>query len=215
VEPLLRHWEKIDGERFRRKIRIRHYGAPSLVGPDDDVWVEIKQRVDRTSQKRRLLLPYRDADALCAGVVPAGLSGGAAAVADEVAGLVMARDLRPVVLVGYQREAYVGGAHDPGVRVTFDTRVRGRDRDLVFSAEPTADRYAVDPGLAVMEVKVDERVPRWLTAVVATHGLSVVRLSKYCRTVEAFGGAPRSIFHTDDPSTGRPADDRRSEETVP
>jgi VTC domain len=212
------YWEKIDGERFRRKVRVRHYGTPSTVGDGDDVWVEIKQRVDRTSQKRRLRLPYAAALDLC---VPADLPDAARPLAEEVAGLSRAQGLRPVVLVGYQRQAYVGGIHDPGVRVTFDTRVRARDRDLGFADPPDADRFAVDPTLAVMEVKVDERVPHWLTGMVAHHGLTVTRLSKYCKAVEAFDRAPRTLFHAadDDGLGGRPADgraaDRTTEETVP
>lgn len=56
--PELRfYWEKIEGLKFRRKLRIRHYGDP--VGVTDDsppVCVEIKQRVNRVTQKRRITL---------------------------------------------------------------------------------------------------------------------------------------------------------------
>jgi len=51
------YWQKIDGIRFRRKLRIRHYGAPDDLVPESRVWVEIKQRLNRVTQKRRVLLP--------------------------------------------------------------------------------------------------------------------------------------------------------------
>lgn len=192
------YWEKIDGERFRRKVRIRHYGDPHGIGDGDDVWVEIKQRVDRTTQKRRLRLPYAEARRLCAGELPAEVPPASQAFAEEVAGLASGLSLRPVAMVGYQREAYVGTDYDPGVRITFDKRVRGRDRDLRFGEPTDANRFAVDPSLAVMEIKVDVRAPKWVSAMAATHGLRVTRLSKYCRVVDAFGQAPRSIFHADE-----------------
>ena len=41
-------WEKIEGIKFRRKLRFRRYGDTS------DVFLEIKQRIGRTLQKRRV-----------------------------------------------------------------------------------------------------------------------------------------------------------------
>lgn len=53
--PRLRfYWEKIEGLKFRRKLRIRHYGSPDGVTDDSPVCVEIKQRVNRVTQKRRI-----------------------------------------------------------------------------------------------------------------------------------------------------------------
>lgn len=48
-------WAKLDGLRFRRKLRIRHYEQREVVTDDTIVYVEIKQRVDRVTQKRRAL----------------------------------------------------------------------------------------------------------------------------------------------------------------
>jgi hypothetical protein len=49
-----------------------------------------------------------------------------------------------------------------------------------------------------MEVKANERVPYWLTDLTAKRNLQVVRVSKYCQSVEAYGLAPRSVFHIPD-----------------
>ncbi|MEU3120556.1 VTC domain-containing protein, partial [Streptomyces albidoflavus] len=52
--PQLRfYWEKIEGLKFRRKLRIRHYGDLDGVTDASPVCVEIKQRVNRVTQKRR------------------------------------------------------------------------------------------------------------------------------------------------------------------
>ena len=41
------------------------------------------------------------------------------------------------------------------------------------------------PDRVVMEIKVNERIPYWLTELVAAHNLQMVRMSKYCRSLEA------------------------------
>jgi hypothetical protein len=47
------YWEKIEGLKYRRKLRIRHYGDRFAVDDDTSVFVEIKQRVNRVAQIRR------------------------------------------------------------------------------------------------------------------------------------------------------------------
>jgi hypothetical protein len=44
--------------------------------------------------------------------------------------------------------------------------------------------------LAVMEIKVNERIPTWLTEMIAAHNLQMVRVSKYCRSIEAARNMP-------------------------
>jgi VTC domain len=44
------YWEKVDGLKCRRKLRIRHYEGAADLAPDTRVFVEIKQRINRTTQ---------------------------------------------------------------------------------------------------------------------------------------------------------------------
>jgi hypothetical protein len=195
------YWEKIEGLKFRRKLRIRHYGDRSTVDDDTTVFVEIKQRVNRVTQKRRVALPYSLARDLCDGRRMVEHDPAQRAFLEEVLDLVCRLDLRPVAMTGYQREAFVGRDADAGLRVTVDQRLRGRDRDFHLGAD-AENRLIVPARLAVVEFKANERVPYWLTDLAAELNLSVVRISKYCQSVEAFGRAPRSIFHVpdDDPA---------------
>ncbi|MFV2197230.1 polyphosphate polymerase domain-containing protein [Nocardiopsis sp. LOL_012] len=188
------YWEKVEGLRFRRKLRIRRYGETGDAPEDTPVSVEIKQRVNRVTQKRRVLLPYDTARDLCDRRVRVSHPGADQPFADEVLDLVVRLDLRPVAMTGYRREPYVGTGADLGLRVTLDHRVRGRDRDFDLRAE-AENRYIIDPGHVVMEVKADERAPYWVTDMAARLDLQVERVSKYCQSVEAFGKAPRSVFH--------------------
>jgi hypothetical protein len=59
------YWEKMEGIRFRRKLRTRYYETQAELTSDTGVFVEIKQRLDRVTQKRRAWMPYRDALQLC------------------------------------------------------------------------------------------------------------------------------------------------------
>jgi hypothetical protein len=191
------YWEKIDGIRFRRKLRIRHYGAPHELSPETPTWVEIKQRLNRVTQKRRARLPYHQAVALCAGRDIDGCDERDESLVEEVQRLVGDFDLHPSTAIGYTRRAFVGREEEAGLRVTFDVRVRARDRDLDLSVDGE-NRFIVHPDLAVLEVKVNERVPYWLTELIARNNLQLVRMSKYCQSVEAFERVPRSLFHSID-----------------
>ncbi|WP_017601621.1 polyphosphate polymerase domain-containing protein [Nocardiopsis lucentensis] len=186
--------EKIEGLRFRRKLRVRRYGEVGAAPEDTPVSVEIKQRVNRVTQKRRVLLPYDVARNLCDRRVRVEHADTDQAFVEEVLDLVHRLDLRPTAMTGYRREPYVGTGADLGLRVTLDHRVRGRDRDFDLRAEAES-RYIVDPHLVVMEVKANERAPYWVTDMAARLDLQVERISKYCQSVEAFGMAPRSVFH--------------------
>jgi len=191
------YWEKIDGIKFRRKLRIRHYGPPGTLSADTPVWVEIKQRVNRVTQKRRARLGYGQAVVLCAGHDIDGCEPADETVVDEVQRLVGEWDLRPSTAIGYTRDAFVGREEDAGLRVTFDARIRARDRDLDLSVDGE-NRFVVHPDLTVLEVKVNERVPYWLTELIARNNLQLVRMSKYCQSVDAFERKPRSLFHSID-----------------
>lgn len=192
TDTLLFYWEKIEGLRFRRKLRVRLYGDPAECTDDSTVHVEIKQRVNRVTQKRRLALPYGTAREWLDERVRPECAPEDQGFVNEVSGLVSSLDLRPVATTGYLREAFVGREADTGLRVTIDHRVHGRDRDFHF-ASGAENRYIIPPKLAIVELKANERVPYWATDLAARLDLSVVRISKYCRSVETFGLAPRSI----------------------
>ncbi|HEX6683209.1 MAG TPA: polyphosphate polymerase domain-containing protein [Candidatus Limnocylindrales bacterium] len=191
------YWEKIEGLRFRRKLRLRHYGDRFSVDDDTTVYVEIKQRVNRVTQKRRIGLRYADARQLCDGRRLVAHQPGQAGFVNEVLGLVGGLDLRPAAMTGYQREAYLGRDAEIGLRVTLDHRVRGRDRDFHLGSD-AENRLIIPASMSVLEVKANDRVPYWLTDLAAEADLSVVRVSKYCQSIEAFDKAPRSIFHVPD-----------------
>ena len=170
---------KIEGIKFRRKLRIRRYGND----PGQPVFVEIKQRINRTTQKRRIPLGLADAYDLCADLFDREiLDESDATVADEVLFLVRAMALQPICLIGYQRQAMIGGYYEPGLRVTFDHSLWTALPTNGLSTEVTRHSMIM-PTFMVMEVKANEAVPMWLANLLARHHCDVRRYSKYCAGV--------------------------------
>lgn len=170
-------WEKVEGIKFRRKLRFRWYS-----GSSDEMYVEIKQRVNRTIQKRRVRWP---ADRLRAIFLGAGAADEACddPVVSESLYLRSAFCLRPALTVAYRRAAYFGVA-ERDLRVTIDTDVRYHPADMEMRPDRGEGKYVIDPDLAIMEIKFNDRVPRWLCRLVSHFGLPVARMSKYCRAVD-------------------------------
>lgn len=172
-------WEKVEGLKDRRKVRFRSYE------PGGDVFVEIKQRTDRTIQKRRVRWPAeRVRDVLGWDVDPErGDEASDDPVASEVLGLRHRLRLGPRMAIQYRRRALFG-VREPDLRITFDTRVQYSHRHLEMDRPFACGSYLVDPRLAVLEIKFDDRVPKWLVRTVQRHDLGLQRLSKYCRAVD-------------------------------
>jgi hypothetical protein len=181
------YWAKIEGIRFRRKLRLRVY--PDEGGrPPEAGLVEIKQRMNRTVQKRRLFLPLDEAARLCAGELPARpLDDADHQVASEVCYLVQAMHLQPTCITSYRRVAYVGGRYDQGLRVTLDYDCGGRGHALAVEEE-ARDHPFLPPDAVVLEVKADEAVPDWVSSLLARHGCRLQRLSKYCAALACARG---------------------------
>ncbi len=181
------YWEKVDGIRFRRKLRIRQYETGAALTADTPVFVEIKQRVDRATQKRRALLPYWQALQLCdQRQMPEQVAPENQAFLEEVYAYLWRYNLRPAGIVRYQRQAFIGTTYDIGLRVTFDTFLTGQTNPLRLEAPPS-ELSLLNPNLTIMEIKVNERIPIWLTALIAAQNMQLIRISKYCRSIEVLG----------------------------
>jgi SPX domain protein involved in polyphosphate accumulation len=194
-------WAKIEGIRMRRKLRLRVY-PNEVQDPPGMGWVEIKQRINRVVRKRRLALALPDAERLCTGQWPdEALTGQAQQVASEVMFLVGAMRLEPAAITAYRRQAFVSSGPGRPVRITFDQDCRGRVRELEIRRE-AVDSLFLPVDWCVMEVKVDETVPDWVTSMLARHGCQLRRISKYCAALAHGRGIrvePLAVWPAADP----------------
>jgi hypothetical protein len=188
TEDYKAYWDKIEGLKFRRKVRIRVYGQ-TQVNPKTFCFVEIKQRLDKTLQKKRVYLPYAAAEELCNASLPvageADMSVADRETISEVRYLQSTLDLQPACIVSYNRQAFEGSEYDAGLRITFDTNLKGRVSDLTLLDTGYAqNQYFIPPEWSIMEVKVNYRVPYWLTEMIGKYRFTLRRISKYCATLE-------------------------------
>ena len=171
---------KREGIKFRRKLRIRRYGED----PEGPHFVEIKQRINRTTQKRRVILPLEDAYALCADRYDGDFADEVdRAAADEVLFLARTLELQPTCVVGYQRTAFVGSQYEPGLRVTFDESLWASTASSGLATSMAKHRL-VTAEMVIMEVKANNAVPIWLANLLARHQCALRRYSKYCAAAE-------------------------------
>ncbi len=183
------YWEKLDGLKFRRKVRMRSYGR----GSSENCFLEIKQRIDKTVQKRRTKVATGDA--------LNWLSQGAKSydskdpVCSEVEYLRLRYELKPALYIGYRREAYVG-RYDPSLRITFDTDLVGKSWTHEDGGLLRWGNTSVLPvDYAVLEIKFDNYVPLWVCELVGRHEIETCRMSKYCSAVDVMS-VMRKVDHT-------------------
>jgi hypothetical protein len=187
--------ENEQGLKFRRKLRIRRYETDDVFTDESPVFLEIKQRYDRVTQKRRTVLPYREALRLCNDRQIPDHEPGDGALIEEIYAFVWQCNLRPMSIVRYERQAFAGTAYDPGLRVTFDTSLSFQAHQLHLH-EQSSGLPMLPASFAVMEIKVNERIPTWLTDMIAVHNLQRVGVSKYCRSIEAARSIPAARWHS-------------------
>lgn len=188
------YWEKIDGLKYRRKVRVRWYTGEEPLNDDTIVFLEIKQRVDRVTQKRRIALPYKEVMLFYhEGIVPELLPEDHDTI-EELESLRLLFNLQPSAITTYYRKAFVGSDYDLGLRITFDMHMTYRERDLYLGAG-SYDGFILPPNYVVMEIKTNERIPYWVTELVAGNNLQLIRVSKYCLGLEkALTGSQQLSF---------------------
>lgn len=175
---------KVEGLRTRVKVRVRGYND---VEPSSTVGLELKRKRAELSWKTRarctldktalwLSRPssYTDNDQI---FKPEHLDA-----ANQFHYVVTRYTLRPVNVVIYEREPYVG-RHDPTLRVTFDLNLRGKLVSSLMELGDEATCRVFDRHL-ILEVKFDYHYPLWIKPVLAELGLKRRALSKYVMVLD-------------------------------
>jgi SPX domain protein involved in polyphosphate accumulation len=188
------YWEKIEGIKFRRKLRIRAYLDENPLSEESRVFLEIKQRVDRVIQKRRMPIKYGEALLFCNhGVIPKHEDCDQDLI-DEVGCMLHLYQLKPAVITTYDRHAFIGSDYDLGLRITFDTNIKFAFRDLNM-ANKNSDGFMIPSNYVIMEIKTNERIPYWITEMISAHNFRLIRVSKYCQGLEKASLTPKSIYN--------------------
>lgn len=173
-------YEKYSGVMNRDKYRMRIYNLDG-----QNIFMECKTKIGTLISKRSVKIPRDLAEQLIAGD-PAGLENTRSGLLRDVYREMRTRLMHPVVIVDYEREAYLHPAEE--VRITFDTKVRtGLNSIDLFNPEvPTLPVLPNDE--TVLEVKYNRVLPPYIRDLLSYACPEAVQtaVSKYtlCRQYE-------------------------------
>ncbi|MCF8379192.1 MAG: polyphosphate polymerase domain-containing protein [Bacteroidales bacterium] len=181
------YYEKVDGIKNRKKVRLRGYDENR---GEEKVFLEIKRKYDIPIVKYRAELLYENALNI---FKEHNLNGYAVDKLTNISGYqnskrffyqVFSKNLRPVVLIVYEREAFFSKL-DNTVRITFDKNLRGMAYPRL---EDLFNNYGLSAALNnyfILEVKFNNYFPAWLNPVISKFGLLKQSASKYVITMDS------------------------------
>ena len=168
-------YDKIAGVKDRDKYRIRIYNLS-----DKGIFMECKTKVGNLISKRSAQIPRDLAEQLIS-ADPSGLENTKSGLLRDVYREMRTRLLHPVVIVDYEREAYLHPAEE--VRITLDMRVRSglNSIDLFNPHVPTVP--VMDHDETILEVKFNRVLPPHLRDLLSFACPEAVQtaVSKYTR----------------------------------
>ena len=102
-------------------------------------------------------------------------------IAREVDYLMKQFDLKPKILVMYDRESYKG---DDGLRITFDENLKYRTKKLSLAKGKRDKIYFKDKRNIIMEVKAHGVLPLWLVKAMSENKVFPQQFSKVGKIYE-------------------------------
>lgn len=161
----------LDKPVYKEKVRVRSY---SPVNKNGQVFAELKKKFEDVVYKRRIETDWKTAES----VMCQKQEFKDTQIGKEVTEAVrFYGNLRPVMFLGYEREAYAG-VNDPQFRVTFDRNIVYRT-DNIYLIRSTEDRKLIKDGMVLMEVKSTGSIPLWMAHFLDKNRIYRTSFSKY------------------------------------
>ena len=163
-------YESINGVRERCKYRIRIY--------DNDfqtIKLEIKYKKDSRVYKESENISFEQMKTLLQGEC---IEDRISPVINKVNLAIKTRKLEPVVIVEYDRTAFI---YETGnVRITLDSNLRYSTNIRDFISGKKEEYRIVPETNRVIEVKYDEFLPGFISGILENGRMSQTAFSKYC-----------------------------------
>lgn len=175
------YYEKIEGFKDRKKLRIRSYYEYS---PESKLFLEIKRKYERSVFKNRALTRYNNARDVFSGgdFKPFMLNGSKNSNcykdAEQFLFHIYKMKLRPTILIVYEREAYFD-KFDKTVRITFDRNLRSFPYPSIDELFRNSRLTPSMPNHFVLEVKFNRFMPSWIKSIIGHFGFRWQSVSKY------------------------------------
>ena len=157
---------------YKEKLRLRSYGLPQ---PDTTVYLELKKKLMGVTYKRRIPLSYEAAERY---MLNGDTSEERSQIMQEIDYFFHLYRPVPKILLFYERIALCG-IEDEELRVTFDANIRWRAHDLSLS-QGDAGELILPPGMRLMEIKIADSFPLWMSQLLSEFKIYPASFSKYC-----------------------------------
>lgn len=181
------YFEKIEGIKIRKKIRIRVYDDYT---EEKKAFLEIKRKNEGYVYKERAQLYFKNVDEfLDKGkaedfIICPQSDGKAIGYAKTFFYYLIQENLHPTILVTYEREPYYYKFGND-LRITFDKNLRY----LSFTNHHKIfEEKKLKPALnnkVIIEIKFSRTFPVWLKNIISRYGLQRQALSKYTICLQA------------------------------
>lgn len=171
---------------FKEKVRARSYGGY------DRVFLEIKTKIrgreNNPGFKRRVMITHGDFNEFINGHATITELAKRSIetkndlqIAKEVDYLLQYFNLKPKILVTYDRTSYKG---DDGLRITFDENLSYRTKNLSFIKAKHDKIYFKDNKNIIMEIKAHGVLPLWLVKAMSENKVYPQQFSKIGKIFE-------------------------------
>lgn len=161
--------KSIEKPKYKEKLRLRGYG---LVAPGKSTFLEVKRKCEGIVYKRRIVLSEKDAFELIATKEAKNKSQ----ISRELeAFMENYQKLEPKYMIIYDRLAYYQDNSDLRITVDMNPRYRVTDLNLHTSMEGIS---LIEEGGAILEVKVQNSVPLWLSDILSRGKIYQTSFSK-------------------------------------
>ena len=163
---------------YKEKLRVRSYGTPEAGGT---LFVEIKKKFKSVVYKRRTSMKLEQYDDFNRGLT---INSEDKQIENELLYfLKFYKGIAPAMYLSYDRIAMFGN-EDKELRVTFDRNLTFREEDLRLESG-SYGRKALPEGMRIMEIKITNAMPLWLSRILDELKIYPASYSKYgtCYTI--------------------------------
>lgn len=161
---------------YKEKIRLRSYASPA--GPEDTVFLEIKKKIGGIVTKRRVTMTLQQANAyIQTRVKPQSEKFLQMQVLKELDVFLNNYAVSPKQYISYQRSAFFG-KDNSDFRLTFDRQITARREDISLASGNYGSQI-IRPDQRLMEIKVTDSIPKWLSDALSELNIYKTSFSKY------------------------------------
>lgn len=175
-----------DGPVYKEKFRIRTYGEPD---EKTKTFCEIKKKYKKVVYKRRIDMSYKKAYNYTVNRVEYNKPCQISREIDWF--LSFYKGIGPAIYVSYDRFS-LAGADESAARVTFDRNITWRTTDLDLLKGRHGNKLLPD-GFVLMELKIPDAVPMWLTDILSDLHIYPISFSKCGNAYRQMIGEPLSV----------------------